>query len=236
MSTRRSTRAASSRAASPTDAPTPQRRTARRAGNAQLPAVNLRASTAYGTNTTPLMSGRSGHDNNQQLTDVLHKLLPPKADDTASSKSRASQIRAQLIDFIATTGRSGRGRGRPRAGDNMPIIEVNHDRSYVLEDNLFRRANFDTSSISQPSDNIHDEPEVEIPQPDPMLEDPRIHQHHHQQQQQQQSARRKERVRNLQNQWKIGTPGVPDWVSDFIDWIKELFISVVNLAAFLLSK
>ena len=232
MSTRRSTRAASSRAASPTDAPTPQRRTARRAGNVQLPAVNLRASTAYGTNTTPLMSGRSGHEGSKQVNEVLHNLLAPKPDDAASSKFRGSCIRAQLIDSTATTGRSGRGRGRPPRSDN--IIEIDPNRTYGVEDSVFRNTNFDTSSIEQPSDIIHDEPEVEIPQPDPIMEDPQIRRHR--QQQQQQSTQREERVRNLQNQWKFGTPGVPVWLTGFIEWIKELLISFLNLAAFLLSK
>ncbi|TVY27314.1 Sun domain-containing protein [Lachnellula hyalina] len=217
MSTRRSTRAASSRAESPPAAPTPQRRTARRAGNVQLPAVNLRASTAYGTNTTPLMSGRSGHEGNRQVNDVLHTLLAPKTknDDKAST----------------ATGRSGRGRrSGPSRGDNL--VEIDPNRTYGVEDSVFRNAGFDTSSIDQPSDFIHDEPQVEIPQPDPIFEDPHIHHRH----QQQQSAQREERLQHLQNRWKFETPGAPYWVTDSINWTKELFSSFLNLAAFLLHK
>ncbi|TVY35193.1 Sun domain-containing protein [Lachnellula occidentalis] len=221
MSTRRSTRAASSRAASPTDAPTPQRRTARRAGNAQLPAVNLRASTAYGTNTTPLMSGRNGHEGNRQVNDVLHTLLAPKIinDDRASTAA----------------GRSGRDRrGGQSPGDN--IVELDPNRTYSVEDSVFRNAGFDTSSIDQPSDFIYEEPQVEIPQPDPIIDDPHTHHRHQQQQQQQQSAQREERLEHLQNRWKFDTPGVPYWVTDLRNWIKELFVSFLDFAAFLLHK
>lgn len=54
-----------------------------------MPAVNLRASTAYGTNTTPLISGRANAPvHNEQLGSFLHGILDKedKADANATSK------------------------------------------------------------------------------------------------------------------------------------------------------
>ena len=88
MSTRRSTRAvsqANSRGATPAigvnDIPnTPAPRRARRAGNAGLPAVSLRPSTAYGTNTLPAPSTRMPNTMvSDSVSDVLNQILnhPP---------------------------------------------------------------------------------------------------------------------------------------------------------------
>jgi len=157
MSTRRSTRAASSRAASPapTNASTTSRRPARRAGNAQLPALNLRASTAYGTNTTPLMTGRSGHLN-QQLGAVLQNILPPHNDDAGC---KFTSFRHSSIANYFPANRPPRGLRRGRAGNDF----VDPDRTYGAENEIFGVTNFDTSSISHLSDvnvnNDDDEPD-----------------------------------------------------------------------------
>lgn len=79
MSTRRSTRATSrsSRAVSPapSNATTTTGRTRRRAGNEPLPAVGLRTSTAYGTNTTPKAPKTGGPVVSDQIETVLQGLL-----------------------------------------------------------------------------------------------------------------------------------------------------------------
>ena len=96
MSTRRSTRAssrqASSRGASPAistaDIPATPRRALRRggaAGNAQLPAIGTRTSTAYGTNTVPEPARAGGPQVGQQLNSVLGGILDPIAASTTSS-------------------------------------------------------------------------------------------------------------------------------------------------------
>lgn len=88
MSTRRSTRAtsrqASSRGASPAistaDVPATPRRATRRGGsaaNAPLPAVGLRTSTAYGTNTVPEPARAAGPQVGEQLDSVLGGILNP---------------------------------------------------------------------------------------------------------------------------------------------------------------
>jgi len=90
MSTRRSTRAtsrqASSRGASPAistaDIPATPRRPSRRggaAGNAPLPVVGTRTSTAYGTNTVPEPARATGPQVGQQLNSVLGDILDPIA-------------------------------------------------------------------------------------------------------------------------------------------------------------
>ncbi len=63
------------------------RRSARRAGNTPLPAVGLRSSTAYGTNTVAEPSRASGPVVGDQITNVLTGLLEPVyEEETASSK------------------------------------------------------------------------------------------------------------------------------------------------------
>jgi hypothetical protein len=100
MSTRRSTRASSqanSRGATPAigvnDTPyTPApRRAFRRAGNEPLPAVSLRPSTAYGSNTLPAPSRTTGPLVADQVQDVLKNLLAPNPNPppvASSSKSK----------------------------------------------------------------------------------------------------------------------------------------------------
>lgn len=96
MSTRRSTRAtskqASSRGASPAvsaaDFPTP-RRTTRRAGNEPLPAIGIKTSTAYGTNTLAEPARSSGPEIAAQLDSVLGNILRPTG-GASSSKFDAS--------------------------------------------------------------------------------------------------------------------------------------------------
>jgi hypothetical protein len=98
MSTRRSTRAtsrqASSRGASPAistaDIPASPRRASRRGGstgNAALPAVGLRTSTAYGTNTVPEPARAAGPQVGEQLNSILGEILNPVTEtDTPGSK------------------------------------------------------------------------------------------------------------------------------------------------------
>jgi len=108
MSTRRTTRATSrqadSRGASPAvsvaDIPATPRRVARRSGNAPLPAVGLRASTAYGTNTVPQPVVSSGPQVSEQLTNVLDNLLQPiRQNETANSKFKISFGTNLLMEF-----------------------------------------------------------------------------------------------------------------------------------------
>lgn len=89
--TRAASRVASSRGASPAvsavDVPITPRRTARRAGNAALPAVGLRQSTAYGTNNVanPARLGTQ----NLGFEDVLENIrnpVDPNANERASSR------------------------------------------------------------------------------------------------------------------------------------------------------
>jgi hypothetical protein len=102
MSTRRSARAASrqasSRGASPAisavDIPATPRRTSRRAGNAPLPAIGLRTSTAYGTNTVPEPTRAAGPQVSEQLNSVLGGILNPVPEtDTPSSKFQSPDVR-----------------------------------------------------------------------------------------------------------------------------------------------
>jgi hypothetical protein len=106
MSTRRSTRAtsrqASSRGASPAisnpDIPnTPAsatRRTSRRAGNTTLPAVGLRASTAYGTNTVAQPGRAAGPQVSDQISNVLSGLLEPVPEnDHENGGSKPSDLK-----------------------------------------------------------------------------------------------------------------------------------------------
>ena len=86
MSARRTTRASirlSSRGASPAvteSATTPLRR----AGPAALPAVNLRASTAYGQDPLFLATTRAGRHTGQVIENVLGDLLEPVREDVAN--------------------------------------------------------------------------------------------------------------------------------------------------------
>jgi hypothetical protein len=98
MSTRRSTRAAS-RQATPAvngdipSTPAPARRTARRAGNTPLPAVSLKPSTAYGTNTIAQPAAAAGPIISEQINDVLKNLLKPVANpDPDSPPSPAKSL------------------------------------------------------------------------------------------------------------------------------------------------
>jgi hypothetical protein len=95
MSTRRSTRAtsrqASDRGASPAistaDIPATPRRASRRGGstaNAPLPAVGLRTSTAYGTNTVPEPARAAGAQVGEQLNNILGGILNPVPETTTS--------------------------------------------------------------------------------------------------------------------------------------------------------
>jgi hypothetical protein len=108
MSTRRSTRAtsrqASSRGASPAisnaDIPnTPvsaTRRASRRSGNAPLPAVGLRASAAYGTNTVAQPGRVAGPQVSDQISNVLSGLLEPVPEiDHENGSSKFSQLKLQ---------------------------------------------------------------------------------------------------------------------------------------------
>lgn len=94
MSTRRTTRAASRQASSRAVSPaasvattaTPRRN--RRAGNEALPAVGLRQSTAYGTNTTAQPARITGPVVSDQINSVLRDLLTPDPHSHATCKSQ----------------------------------------------------------------------------------------------------------------------------------------------------
>lgn len=91
MATRRSARATSrpvssiASSANP-DALSSPRVTTRRAGNAQLPAVNVRSSTAYGTNTVPALMTRAPQPQTQQLNDYLGNILDPVREEESTSE------------------------------------------------------------------------------------------------------------------------------------------------------
>lgn len=98
-STRAASRAASSRGTSPAiseqDIPaTPSaRRTTRRSAASPLPAVGLRTSTAYGTNSTAQPSSMRGPDSQDPITNVLTGLLDPvREEDDEEESSRKSRL------------------------------------------------------------------------------------------------------------------------------------------------
>ncbi|CZR63446.1 uncharacterized protein PAC_13343 [Phialocephala subalpina] len=131
MSTRRTTRAASrasSHGASPapsTVAATPRR--TRRSGNEALPAVGLRQSTAYGTNTIA-QPARAGSNVGDQIDTVLHDLLAPEP--TPVSRSR----------------------GRSRS--QTPAAPSSADKSFGIENELFNDAKVASSSPSSLNDHL----------------------------------------------------------------------------------
>jgi hypothetical protein len=102
MSTvRRSTRRATSKASSgnapssiisdydiPPTPSTAARRSARKAApNSTLPAVGLRTSTAYGTNSTTQPTFMKGPEANAQISDILGGLLEPVREEATPSNA-----------------------------------------------------------------------------------------------------------------------------------------------------
>ncbi|KAF4637724.1 hypothetical protein G7Y89_g340 [Cudoniella acicularis] len=167
MSTRRSlrgaSRQASSRGASPavTDNPPTPRVSTRRAGNAPLPAVNLRASTAYGTNTVPAISSRSGHQPSQQLGDVLQNILKPVAEEETSNVSAAAG-RGRKNAKKSVTIEEWPGSGAVKSTPNVQNGYIDPDRTFGEESEINVHGTFDTSSISQPSPP-HETPQQQRP-------------------------------------------------------------------------
>jgi hypothetical protein len=167
MSTRRSTRAtsrqASSRGASPAistaDVPATPRRTSRRGGNtgnAPLPAVGLRTSTAYGTNTVPEPARAAGPQVGEQLNSVLGGILNPVIEtNTSSSKFQWVEARMLLTDDADAHTPAGRG-GRHSRGSTPAQSSAN--RSFHHESGIFNQAAID-DSVVQDSPELQDIPE-----------------------------------------------------------------------------
>ncbi|KAG9235839.1 putative spindle pole body-associated protein sad1 [Amylocarpus encephaloides] len=143
--TRATSRQASSRGASPapSDVTATPKTTSRRAGNATLPPVKLRASTAYGTNTVPVTASRAGPHTNQHISDVLGQILQPVREEGSEGATTPEHPRK-------TPSRTGRRKTRKASASSMGI-DLN--RTFGDESNVYGNADFDTSEISQLSDH-----------------------------------------------------------------------------------
>lgn len=109
----------------------------------------------------------------------------------------------------------------------MSIIDA--DKTFTVESDIFKNANFDTSSVAPASDINNDEPEVEYPR----IDDDFFHQNQPQQPQQHaQQERERPRPRPTSHYgWE--TDG---YFSAFWAWVKDMFLSMLNLASYLLHK
>ncbi|KAH8678715.1 hypothetical protein BGZ60DRAFT_249419 [Tricladium varicosporioides] len=181
MATRRSARATSRPVSSIASSANPDglsspRVTTRRAGSAQLPAVNVRSSTAYGTNTVPALMTRAPQPQTQQLNDYLGNILDPvrEEESTITVKPKGRQKKAPSIaqnaadspdlpklptrkvrKSTATRAQASSSQFEATPQRNGNDIDADADRTFTVESNVFSGAAFDTSSISQPSPVAH---------------------------------------------------------------------------------
>jgi hypothetical protein len=237
MSTRRSTRAtsrqASSRGASPAistaDIPATPRRASRRGGstvNAPLPAVGLRTSTAYGTNTVPEPARAAGPQVGEQLNSVLGEILKPVQETTGSKFSPRENWTLLTICEGADTQTPVRRGGRQSRGSTPALSSAN--RSFHHESGIFNSAAID-DSVVQDSPELHDIPEEResiASDPFPMSIDTRLEQEEAAMRQELQTLARR---RLVEARVAEGQATISDiwntrelsraWFSTFLQWI-----------------